>query len=331
MGIRMQYVRRIRPPERRHVHELTVSDRKMHNLVCEECDAHVTWVTQQVHEGRGGRTYEGRFARLMPGIQHGPSCPYDLDNAILRLVGESVCADVPGNILVQDGKKVELRLHVLDEAERVASGAVGTMGNDQTSITGARYVTTKQKLASYLKTATGVARLWERITDDAQGQLKERIIIISDGKPIEWCDFFYDEKRYTALCAVGSGRGPTHLVAIVVVPKSKNHKDNRWHLQCYKQTDPKDDSVCIPHLYISDNEIASLLHPERAFLLVARVAIRTVRPPPDGDIPKLPPANVSSKRKESSTTFHNIVVNVHHANQVYDLGPVWVQKQAATG
>lgn len=302
MGIAMYTARLIRPrPVERDVDDLTDADRK--NIQCQHCPALVTLVCTHAEETETGREYIARFLRLRGGHTHTPGCRNEVDGAVAHLVATSRCADGTAHLLERDPDGIVFRLHVLDEAERVAyDRAQGRIAHDPDArLTGRRYVTSARRLHDYLRTAAGVANLYA-VIEGSTARLRSLVRIVADGQSIRWPDFFYGRDRYAALAAAAlaspnQGRMP-HLVAIVVIAGTPKPGDP-LSFPC-REFLPLGQRTAAPRwiAYINATpETAACIQEDHAYVLVVRPTVRlaTTRPPkptpPPGQAPPpTPPA-----------------------------------------
>lgn len=320
MGIKMMAARRRSAPQHPcPVEDLTDADRG--HLLCALCPAEVTWVNPAVRETSSGRWFITRFVRLQRGARHDPDCRFQVSAAITHLVATATSLDGGRHLLELNNGVAVVRIHVLEEALRVLRDAAQRRREQQdaalalaTSLQGRLYVTTSQRLADYLTTATAVARLRALVLGQAGQELQRRIHLMVQGRVIPWSSFFYHLDRYPALCAaIGTGGEPSAVIAIEVIPWTSSVLPSgmmHWQCrQCQRRTEAGAPwSLIIPHLYVLPAAVASI-HPGFIHLVVAQVVVR-------------PRSSATALPGQSSTLFMNIDITVHHPAQIGRLEPV---------
>lgn len=275
MSIKMNRARLISSGEKLTIDNILPSDNG--NLKCYYCDAKVSYVNAYRRETKNGTTYVNPFIRLFKKEQHAISCKYNVENLIETLVAESKnIEDTDDSIFeIKDEKKYSFRLHFLEEAtKRALEGEDDLYINDfeKTSF-GRKYKKINKTLATYIKTAAGVAKLYEIVKDDDAKKLKDSIELIFNGSTISWDDFFYTFDRYDILFDKASKKEIIHPVAVHIIVKSeaeeKINKKYRFSFQCFSgNNEAGSNHIEIPRILTVSEEIAQSIKAEGAYIIV---------------------------------------------------------------
>ncbi|MCD2528131.1 MULTISPECIES: hypothetical protein [Providencia] len=182
-------------------------------LICEYCDANVTWVDSFVRLGRTISPY----LRLGPNQEHSASCKNNVRRAVEVLVAKSTNIEDTKDIFLSEQGTFIFRMNVLLEAESDFKRAKKAYEDEYDSEIRERksreYKASERRLSNYFNSAAGIAKIWERIEESSDKKLLSELVVIEfNGKKIKWNNFFYDESRYPILYKKGDGI--EHPVAI---------------------------------------------------------------------------------------------------------------------
>ncbi|QTF10228.1 hypothetical protein HC231_21575 [Brenneria izadpanahii] len=237
-GLKMFYARHEQKNKKIiHISEIKPIDRDF--LLCQFCDAKITWVDSYQRMGRTIPSY----LRLWPKAMHGAECKNRVKSAVDALVAQSKNVEDDKSIFLDNNTGYIFRMNILTDASFDVHRA-RTEYNDATDSNDKKrkiiqYISSEKKLADYFNSAAGIAKIRAKIEDSADRRgLSELIKIALHKKNISWNNFFYDEDRYPVLFK--NADKINHPVAIALTVKSiKNIKANFISLkgeECHVET-----------------------------------------------------------------------------------------------
>ena len=187
----------------------------LQHLRCVDCRRKVRFCPD--HLKHAGRTEIHAYFGLTRNSRHADACRYTVAEAITRIVATS--REATGDeLIVPDNGRFRFRLHVLTEAlDDVATVNARAESSSHVALRRTEYERGARRLEPYLRTATAIAKLYQRISDPTDlGQLRDTITIRHEDDDVPWDDFCYDESRWPALLArLRSCERLPHPVALV--------------------------------------------------------------------------------------------------------------------
>jgi hypothetical protein len=285
-GIKMSSARLISDNSIINISEISNYHRK--NLKCRFCEEPLSFTKKHIRN----ETVVERFFRLYPKGNHFEDCKYQIKNLIDIIVKTSKDIENEKNIFDKDGDKHIFRLNVITETINHLEGGEA----EKKEIKGKlnyetkNYIKSKQTLASYLKSAMGVAKLYALINDsETKKELKESIFIFNNAKKIKWSDFFFEPKRHSFLVS----KKRFYPIALIVQFKPIEKGNN--FLRCYKTSDiliNNEVKIIIPNVWFNDEELKENIKFNRDYVIISKVNITT------------------------SGKFINLNMNVNHKGQI---------------
>ncbi len=276
------------------------------NLKCKFCDAEVQYVS--AHTKGASKTPVAAYLKLWQDEIHNENCGYSVKGAVDQLVADSnAIEDISPIFELQEDGSYLFRMNILVEAQRVAQ-ELSSVGNDinnsEQQFGGRNYVRTERHLASYFRSASGIAKLRALIQDSSDVEMLAQLVKIQyKDSFIGWNDFYYDESRYHVLFnRLAKSRLP-HPVAVNLTIKGEVNyyeaaKYFPWSFQCYSETVHANESkrVIIPKLQLAKERLASHISSGNTYLVVGEVW--------------------ANKVKDEGSIFRNFNVSVFNKSQV---------------
>ncbi|EHK7404363.1 hypothetical protein [Vibrio parahaemolyticus] len=224
------------------------------------------------------------YLKLAKGCEHVNGCQNSISGSVKVFVSDSSdIEDVP-NIFESKGDGVFiLRLNLLDKSKSELDDLIDkTKDYSGASNRCKEYISTKKRLSSYCKSATGIARIRSLVQESTDAKELESMIKIEfKGKQVLWKDFFYDDDRYHVLHKRISREVVEHPVAIRVTVKQTRSSKISTHpssTQCYSES--KDGKYYIPWLNIHMDLDGLELKPKVPYIVLGNVT------PSDKDVYK---------------------------------------------
>lgn len=309
MGIKMNQARLISSGQ--HMNISGISSSNNGNLKCYYCNAKVSYVEGYVRETKRGSTYVAPFLRLSHS-EHDSNCPYNIENAIEAIVSESKALDDSEPILKKNEHgKLSFRLHILQEVSdfllNYSRGDIYSKDNEKYH--GKKYIKNSNQLESYIKTATGIAKLKSIVDSNDDIKLQESIELIFDKQKIPWKDFFYESDRYMDLFTRVESEKLQHPVAILVTIKNdvqqKDKSKYSYSAQCFagdkkKSTLQKTSEIDVPWILTNDNVIAKYIVKDNNYIIVT--------------------TPFATRTKKDNIEFCNLNLPIAHRAQIRNIG-----------
>ncbi|WP_163575094.1 hypothetical protein [Halomonas faecis] len=286
-----------------HISKLHKSDNG--NLGCRYCGADIQYVS--AHTRGASKTPVSAHLKLWQDAEHRNGCGYSVKGAVDLLVADSNSVENTNPIFeLQDDGSYLFRMNILIDAQKVAKNIKESGGGFESSghlSTRRNYIRSEKQLASYFRSAAGIAKLRSLIQESSDVEELKRLVKIQykDGF-ISWNDFYYDDTRYHMLFnRLIKGNLP-HPVAISVTLKGqvgfyKEAKYFPWSFQCYSQI--KEDNhkklVYIPKLQLARENFHRSMSAGETCLVV-------------GDA-------WANKVKDDSSVFRNFNISVFNKSQ----------------
>lgn len=247
-------------------------------LQCRHCNARVQYVSS--HTKESSRRPVAAYLKLWQGAEHENSCPFTVKGAIEQLVATSQSVEGADQLIVLqlEGKwlfRMNVLVNAVDQLEqpRGASTAAVQPGRRPRSTT---FRSSGDRLASYFRSAVGVARIRSLIQEsDDLNLLKKLLVIEYKSQKISWNEFYYDDDRYRAMHKALHSREFQYPVAVQVCVKGdvehySNAKKYFWSCRCYSQITENDGTkqIFVPTIRFSDEGVAKRIAPGKTYLLV---------------------------------------------------------------
>ncbi len=259
-GIKMEFSKKKNSGETiYHISKLKKSDNG--NLNCRYCGADVQYVS--AHTRGASKMPVSAYLKLWRDAEHSNECGYSVKGAVDLLVAESNSVEDTYPIFeLQDDGSYLFRMNILVDAQRVEQelSKSGKEFEASEHLSSRRnYIRSEKQLASYFRSAAGIAKLRSLIQESSDVEmLKNAIKIQYKDSFVSWNDFYYDETRYKILFnRLLKGR-VSHPVAVNVTLKGevslyKEAKYFPWSFQSYSQTVNTDGEklVYIPKLQLA--------------------------------------------------------------------------------
>lgn len=268
-----------------HISKIKKSDNG--NLTCKYCGADIQYVS--AHTKGSSKAPVAAYLKLWQEAEHSKDCSYTVKGAVDLLVAESNSVEGVNHIfeLQSDGSFI-FRMNILIDAQKVAqelSNSGGTFESSGHLSTHRNYIRSEQQLASYFRSAAGMAKIRALIQESTDiDKLKELIKIQYRDKFISWNDFYYDETRYQILYNRLVKGSVSHPVAVNLKVKGEvNYYEGAkffpWSFQCYSQTTNNNDKklVYIPKLNLSKERFAKSISSGDTLLVVGNVWIKKLK------------------------------------------------------
>lgn len=275
------------------------------NLKCRFCDAEVQYVS--AHTKGASKTPIAAYLKLWQEENHNADCGYSVKGAVEQLVADSnAVEDISPIFELQEDGSCLFRMNILVDAQRVAKDSL-SIGNDHNGLVrqfdGRNYVRTERRLASYFRSASGIAKLRALVQDSSDVELLGRLVKIQHKDNfISWNDFYYDESRYHVLFNRLERSKLFHPVAVKVTAKGEVNyyaaaKYFPWSFQCYSETIYINGSkrVIIPRLQLAKERFANQISLGDTYLVVGEAWV--------------------SKAKDEKSIFRNFNISVFNKSQ----------------
>lgn len=259
-----------------HISKLQKSDNG--NLVCKYCGADIQYVS--AHTRGASKTPVSEYLKLWQDEEHSNDCSYLVKGAVDLLVADSNSVENTHPIFeLQDDGSYLFRMNILIDAQRVAQNLAESGDKFETSShlsTRRNYIRSEEQIASYFRSAAGIAKLRSLIQESSDVEELKRLVKIQyKDELIPWNDFYYDDTRYHVLfnrLAKGSIPYPVAISAILKgqVGFYKEAKCFPWSFQCYSQIQEEGDQklVYIPWLKLAkENFQRSLSSGDRLLII----------------------------------------------------------------
>jgi hypothetical protein len=287
-----------------NISKLSKSDNK--NINCKYCGADVQYVS--AHTKIASNTPVAAYLKLWQDAEHKNGCGYSVKGAVDLIVANSNSVeDIDPIFELQEDGSYLFRMNILVDAQKTAQELAQSddnFSNSEHLATRRKYIRSEQQLASYFRSATGVAKLRALIQESQDVEKLTKLIKIQyKDSYISWSDFYYDETRYQILFNRLSKRKVTHPVAINLTIKGdvsyyEEAKYFPWSYQCYSQTVKKNQGklVFIPKLQLAKESFSKNISSGDTLLVVGGVW--------------------ANKAKDESSIFRNFNVSAFNRSQL---------------
>jgi hypothetical protein len=249
------------------------------NLKCKFCDIEVQYVS--AHTKKSSRTPVAAYLKLWQDSDYKEGCGYSVKIAVDELVAQSnVIEDISPIFELQEDRSYLFRMNILIEAQRVAQELSDVETNNiERQSSGRNYVRSEQHLASYFRSASGIAKLRSLILESSDVELLTQLVKIKyKDSSISWNDFYYDETRYHILFnRLTKGNLPYPVAVNVIIREESEYykaaKRFHWSCQCYCETTQINaiNRLIIPTLRLAEERLASQFSSDNKYLVVGEV------------------------------------------------------------
>ena len=285
-GIKMEFARKKDSGDAIfHISKLQKSDNG--NLGCKYCEADIQYVS--AHTRGASKTPVSEYLKLWQDEEHSNDCGYSVKGAVDLLVADSNSVENTNPIFeLRDDGSYLFRMNILIDAQRVAQNLVETGDKFETCVhlsTRRNYIRSEEQIASYFRSAAGIAKLRSLIQESPDiEELKRLVKIQYKDDFIPWNDFYYDDTRYNELFnRLAKGSIP-YPVAISTTLKGqvefyKEAKYFPWSFRCYSQILKKGDQrlVYIPKLQLAKENFHRSLSSGDKLLIVGNAWVNKVK------------------------------------------------------
>lgn len=184
---------------------------------CSKCSANVVYVSGYAHaRGTPRERWVDPYIRLAPGTEHSGECESTPAGAIKQLVADARAIDDLYDLFDEGGGTVIFRLGAVRRALLESERPELREPDDDASGGEATAYKQRKRVANYLRSAIGVARLHALVERESKRALEQQLEIWTAHGRIAWGDFFYARDRlpelYRRLTKLGGSF--THPVAI---------------------------------------------------------------------------------------------------------------------
>lgn len=252
-----------------------------HGLLCEFCDARITWV--QAH--RRNEKNVAAYLRLGPNAEHAAECANQIKFATETIVSQSKSIEGKDSLFLKKNDEIVFRMNVLVDADfevrKAKKELEETTSPEEKERKRTLYRQSKDRLSDYFNSAAGIAKIRARIEESNDKKVLSDLVKIEfNNKKISWNDFFYDEDRYPILFKKASKI--KHPVAMALSVKTaceliKNNNNEFFSLKgnmCV--IDGNEDGIkdyFAPALNSKKSDLLDNLYPEDELIIVGRVNV----------------------------------------------------------
>jgi hypothetical protein len=253
------------------------------NLKCKFCNAEVQYVS--AHTKISSKTPIASYLKLWQNSEHSEDCGYSVKVAVDELVAQSnAIEDISPIFELQKDGSYLFRMNILVEAQSVAQELSDVETNNiERQFSGRNYVSSEKHLASYFRSASGIAKLRSLILESSDVELLTQLVKIKyKDSFINWNDFYYDETRYHVLFnRLTKGKLPYPVAVNVTVKGELKYYESAkycpWSYQCYSHKINESERVMIPWLQLAEEQLARQISSRNTYLVVGAAWAPKVR------------------------------------------------------
>lgn len=176
------------------------------DFVCEDCGVDIKYTRAYMRDASNEEV--DAYFSLKPGINHGDNCKYNITVAITKIVDYSQSVEEGDPVISSeaDGTYV-YRLNFLEKAIKQVTPFTDRKKSDNNKDAvksevkiGTNYILTDRQIASYFRSAMGVAKIKSMIEHQEDDSVfKKKIGIMYRTQKIKWSDFYFERKDYQKL------------------------------------------------------------------------------------------------------------------------------------
>jgi hypothetical protein len=205
-----------------------ITPEALRGLTCTGCACKIRFTMD--HKKDSGNVFVSAYFGLTSASRHTSTCRFRARSSVEQVVAVSREATGDEVIVPVDGR-YRLRLHViteqLDRIEQSNADAESRIANR--AARRHSYQQSARVLEPYLRTATGIARLYDRLENPEDlAAVRDMIVIQHEGKDVPWDEFCYDETRWGKLLArLATDEALWHPIAVIgsfgpIEPRANN-------------------------------------------------------------------------------------------------------------
>ena len=255
-------------------------------IYCEYCGVPLEYNSGHTRKASG--TIVPPYLKLAKNKEHQDGCSYTVSGAVKVLVSEA--NSVENAKVILENSKVDqyiFRLNYLEETQIELAKIIEKIDKGELNSDNVEYEKTSNKLASYFKSAIGVAKLKALIEEASDEKISDYIQIYYKDKVISWDEFFFDDENYNA---AHQQKNIDHPIALKVTVKQSNGNS----VQCYSQPLLKD--IYVPWINPEEEINNFNIENNHSYIILSKV---TFSSKPSGDY-----------------TYHNLNMKLSNINQV---------------
>lgn len=280
------------------INELSTENNR--NIFCEYCRVNIEYNSGYTLQATGTQVVP--YLKLAKGEFHLDGCSNSISGAVKTFVASSSDIEYIPDIFEEltNGSFI-FRMNLLQQTQRELSEKLYLIEKEgNTDKVGREYVKTQQRLASYLKSAAGVAKIRSLIQDNSDIPEFERLIKIQyKNSHILWNDFFYDDERYHVLFNRASKGKVNHPVAVRLTAKRESKSKSvkfPLSIQCYSEG--RDNNFYIPWFSVHKDLRSKLVQFNKSYIVLSDIKV--------------------SSGKEDNAKYKNINLSISNRNQIVE-------------
>lgn len=304
LAVKMEYAKARSSGQPVHISEACDSMRGQ--LVCRYCEADLKYTAS--YKTRADILVSAFFS-LMPHKRHSEVCRYNVKSSVEVIVSEAESVDDVEPIF----KKVfdqgyEFNLNILTDSLTYRTHGEGhSAATEALTPRATRFSLTGDKIARYIRSATGIAKLRSLLEHSSDvAELSSLIKLKANGLNVSWSDFYYSWDRYDVLVnrlkKLRSGQRFPHPVALHAKIKDVTAFNERGNVKarCYRGNDKVRLGVTelnIPHVSSSNPKVIEKFNEEDEIVIVG--------------VPKLNQRDASDTKR-----YMNVDMWLSHSQQI---------------
>lgn len=214
-------------------------------FLCDSCKASVAFVHTHIMNGQDEelRRVVPAFFRLQPGATHAATCSFTARGQIEQLVARAAAVEDEVNPFEPREGGYQFRLNIPMEELQAALRREGVTRQLPPAEFRRRIeaVWNGRRIASYCRSALGLARLWAFMEGRERGDCREAVSVLFRNQNIDWDDFIFPMERYDSLANRLHGTGELdHPAAVLVVGRTPSDKQREAGLiSCVAVKNPR--------------------------------------------------------------------------------------------
>lgn len=242
------------------------------SILCEEENCRTKVEYNPGHTRRATDTIVLPYLKLAKGCSHKEGCKNSTRGSIEVIVNSAKnIEDIPNIFEELSDGSYTIRLNFLAQTKSELNKISNKLLTDSKDPKiGKDYIDSKEKLASYCRSAAGIARLRSLLLEREDiAALTSLMKIKYKSELITWNNFFYDDERYHVLFNRSNRNKIEHPIAMRVTPKLRSDSDDNASYQCSAENTSS--SSYVPWLNLSE-ELSDLdLEIKKSYIVLANV------------------------------------------------------------